>query len=99
MYDTNITSKITDSKTREVDYGRDIADLAGVVTQLQHEVVKLSMLVSQLRKQLEDQGTLYGVAGYTRPHWLDTRYGLDSSEKKIDIDWTNLRVNKENAFE
>ena len=62
MYDTNITSKITDSKTREVDYGRDIADLAGVVTQLQHEVVKLSMLVSQLRKQLEDQGTLYGGA-------------------------------------
>lgn len=51
-----------DNKTRCVDYGRDIAELANVVQKLSYEVVSLSTIVEALRRQLELQGTLYGGA-------------------------------------
>ena len=60
------------------------------------EVEILRQRVAELERKvasLINANTSYGTWGGFPPneqYWLDKNYGLDSSEKKVVIDWENL---------
>jgi hypothetical protein len=53
---------------------------------LKQQVEVLERIVNRLK----GANTTYGGWPPNQKYWLEQHYGLDNSEKKVNIDWANL---------